>query len=73
MLLNLDLDHVLTSIKVCTDREDTFIKGVQVSYGKFEGTEIIEDVDLKEIGNTDDAQQLCTNFYIRKGDELAQV
>ena len=36
-LLLLDLDHVLTSLKVCTDRQVTKIKGVQASYGKFNG------------------------------------
>lgn len=37
MLLRLDVDHILTSIKVCTDRQVSIVRGVQVSYGKFDG------------------------------------
>ena len=45
LLLSIDLDHVLTSLKVCTDRQVTFIKGVQASYGKFNTFgEIIDSV-----------------------------
>ena len=74
MLLKLDLYHVLTSIKVCTDRAVTFVKGMQVSYGKFNAKgEIIEAVSLNKFGDVDYATSLCTVFYIPKGEHLASL
>ena len=35
LLKNLGPDQILTSIKVCTDRAVTYIKGIQASYGEF--------------------------------------
>ena len=64
-LLKLDLDHVLTSIKVCTNRQVTYIKGIQASYGKFSTNgEIVEAVSLNAYGDVDYATSLCTIFYI---------
>ena len=72
LLLRLDLDHVLTSIKVCTDRAVTFVKGTQVSYGKYNGKgEIIEAVSLNPLGDVDYATSLCTIFYIPRDEYLA--
>ena len=72
MLLKLDLDHELTSIKVCTDRAVTFVKGIQASYGKFDGKgEIIEAVSLNAFGDVNHSTALCTIFYIPKGEDLA--
>ena len=74
LLLNLDLDHVLTSIKVCTDRAITFVKGIQASYGKFNGVgEIIEAVSLNPLGDVDHATSLCTIFYIPRDQYLASI
>ena len=65
MLLKLDLDHVMISMKVCTDRAVTFVKGMQASYGKFNGKgEIVEAVSLNEHGDVDHTTSICTIFYI---------
>ena len=70
----IDFDHVLTGIKVCTNRAVTFIKGVQVSYGKFSGdSEIVEAVSLTPYGDVDYSTAVCTIFYIPKGDYLANL
>ena len=34
-ILQLTSQHLLTSIKVCTDRAVTYVKGVQANYGLF--------------------------------------
>ena len=74
LLLRLDLDHVVTSLKVCTDRAVTFVKGVQVSYGKFNGKgEIIEAVSLHPLGDVNHATSLCTIFYIPRDQFLASL
>lgn len=53
-LLLLGTDHVITSIKVCTNRAKTQLKGMQVSYGKFNRAgEIIDPVLLSPHGNLD--------------------
>ena len=64
-VLTIGKDHELTSIKVCTDRAVTYIRGIQVSYGKFNGIgEIVEAVSLNAFGDMNQASSLCTNFYI---------
>ena len=37
LLDDIDQFHVLTSIKVCTDRAETRVLGIQVSQAKFNG------------------------------------
>ena len=32
----LGIDHQLTSIKTCTDRGNNYVRGVQVTYGRFD-------------------------------------
>lgn len=65
---------MLTSIKVCTNRQVSKIVGVQVSYGKFEANgEIFGAVSLNPIGNVDHATSVCTIFYIPRGDYLASA
>ena len=52
----------------------TYIRGVQVSYGKFSGTgEIFEAVKLNDFGDLDQAKSVCTNFYIPQNDFLTNV
>ena len=72
LLLNLDRLHLLTSVKVCTDRALTYIRGVQVSYGKFLGNgEIVDAVYLNDFGDLDQATSVCENFYIPKDDYIS--
>jgi len=74
LLYGLDKDHELTSVKVCTDRSVTYVKGIQVSYGKFDTSgEIIEAISLQDFGDLNQATSLCTNFYIPQGDYLSTV
>ena len=74
LVLSLDAEHELTTIKVCTDVAVTYIRGLQVSYGKFSGTgEIFEAVRLNEFGDLDQASSVCTNFYIPQNDYLTNV
>jgi len=50
----LSYNHVLTSVKVCTNRAKTLIKGMQVSYGKFNRLgEITDPVMLSRHGDLD--------------------
>ena len=52
----------------------TYIRGVQVSYGKFAGTgEIFEAVRLNDYGDLDQAKSICSNFYIPQNDYLTNV
>ena len=70
-LTKIDLDHELTSIKVCTNRQVTYIKGIQASYGKFTTNgEITEAVSFNPYGDVDYATSLCTIFYIPQDDFL---
>ena len=74
LVLSLDSNHELTTIKVCTDVAVTYIRGVQVSYGKFSGTgEIFDAVRLNDFGDLDQASSVCTNFYIEQNDYLTNV
>ena len=74
LVLLVSKDQELTSIKVCTDRAVTFIRGVQVSYGQFNGIgEIEEDVSLNSFGSLNQASLVCSNFYIPQGDYLTMV
>ena len=42
-----DREHELTSIKVCRDRSVNYIRGVQVSYGQFNGAgEVVDAISL---------------------------
>ena len=73
-LKDLSLDHVITSIKVCTNRKADQIKGMQVSYGKFNRDgEITEPILMSPHGNLDQTTKLCDNFYIKQGDFLSAV
>jgi len=64
----------LTSIKICTDRAQTYVRGTQVSYGKFNGIgEIIDAVSLTAFGDLDQATSLCKNFYIPNRDYLTNI
>ena len=50
----------------------TFVKGCQVSYGKFNGKgEVIEAVSLNPLGDVDHSTSLCTIFYIPRDQYLA--
>ena len=70
-LVKLDKDHVLTSIKVCTDRAVTSVKGIQASYGKFNTNgEITDAIQLHAFGNVNHSTAVCTIFYIPQGDFL---
>ena len=70
-LIKLDKDHVLTSIKVCTDRAVTQVKGIQASYGKFNTNgEITEAIPLFAFGNVNHSTAVCTIFYIPQNDYL---
>ena len=52
----------------------TYIRGVQVSYGKFSGSgEIFEAVKLNDFGDLDQTQSVCTNFYVPQNDYLTRV
>ena len=74
LVLLLDAAHELTTIKVCTDVAVTYVRGVQVSYGKFAGTgEIYQAVKLTDFGELDQAQSLCDNFYIPQNDYISNV
>ena len=74
MLLNLDQDHVVTSVKVCTDRAVTIVKGAQVSYGKFNGAGEIESaVSMNPLGDVEHATSVCTIFYIPEGEWISTI
>ena len=67
-------DHELTSVKVCTDRAVTYIRGTQVTYGIFDAAgEIVKAVSLYPYGEVDQATSVCTNFYIPKDDFLSTI
>ena len=52
----------------------TYIKGVQVSYGKFGASgEIFEAVRMNDFGDLDQASSVCSNFYIPQNDYLNNV
>ena len=51
----------------------TYVKGIQVSYGKFSNGEIVEAVSLNSFGDLNQASSLCTHFYIPQGDYLASI
>ena len=74
LLSQLDLDHVLTSVKVCTDRQVTFIKGIQASYGKFNSEgETVDSISLNSYGDVNYATAVCTIFYIKQEELLANM
>ena len=70
-LIKLDKDHLLTSVKVCTDRSLTQVQGVQASYGKFNTKgEITDAITLLAHGNVNHSTAVCTIFYIPQNDYL---
>ena len=74
LITSLRKDHQLTSVKVCTDRNITYIKGIQVTYGLFTNLgEITEAVNLFPFGDLNQATSVCTNFYIPQDDYIANV
>ena len=74
LIEKLSTDHTLTSIKICTDRAVTGIKGVQASYGLFDQEgEISNSVSMTPFGDLEQANNVCTNFYIPRNDVLASV
>ena len=74
LLLSIEELHVMTSIKVCTDRSVSLVKGVQISYGIFNGDGEIESaVRMNPIGDTDHSTSLCTVFYIPQGEKIVTL
>ena len=74
MIIRVDREHELSSIKVCRTRSENYIRGVQVSYGQFNGAgELSNAVSLNMIGNLAQASFVCDNFYIPKDDYLASI
>ena len=70
----MDKDHDLTSVKVCTDVRKTYIRGIQVSYGKFNALgELFDTVSLTPFGDLDQASSICSNFYVPQGDHISRV
>lgn len=69
-----NINRDVTSMKVCTDYAVTFVKGIQVSYGSFNGDgEIINSLNGNKIGDLDHNTALCTIFYIPRNQYLAQL
>lgn len=74
LITSLDQKHILTSIKVCTNRANTSIRGLQVSYGKISGDgEIFDALSLNGYGELAQASSYCSNFYISDDDYLSYV
>ena len=57
----IDIDHTIKTVKVCTDRKEAQILGVQISYGKLDEAsgEISEAVSMNSHGNVQDATGIC--------------
>ena len=73
-LILVNREHELTSMKVCTNVGLSYIRGIQVSYGVFDGSgELTNDVSLTPFGDLNQARSVCTNFYIPQGDNLGSV
>ena len=74
LIMLVDREHELTSIKVRRTRSENYIRGVQVSYGQFNGAgELVDAVSLNMIGDLDQASFVCDNFYIPKDDYLSSI
>ena len=74
VIMRVNREHELTSIKVCRTRSENYIRGVQVSYGQFNGAgELVDAVSLNQIGDLDQASFVCDNFYIPKDDYLSSI
>lgn len=75
LLLNkLSTEHVLTSLKVCTNRKKTLVIGVQVSYGKFDQLgEINEPIIFTPHGNLDQTMARCENIYVQQDDNISAL
>ena len=64
----------MTSIKTCTNLAKTYIRGIQVTYGKFdEKGEIVDAVSLNSYGDLAQASSLCTNMYIPVNDHISFI
>ena len=73
-LMKLTSQHVITSVKVCTNRKQTLIKGVQAVYGKYDAQgEIVDPILMHEHGNLDESTSICENFYVKEGDSVAAI
>ena len=74
LLKKVGADHIITSVKVCTNRKLNLIKGVQVVYGKYDDQgEIIDPILMHAHGNVDQTTSLCENFYVKQGDSITAI
>ena len=75
LLLNTSLNHVITTVKVCTNRQATQIIGIQVSYGRLdqESGDLVDAVTMHAFGNTNDSTGKCQVKYIEEGDHVKKV
>mmetsp|Transcript_32048 Transcript_32048/g.42478 ORF Transcript_32048/g.42478 Transcript_32048/m.42478 type:complete len:89 (+) Transcript_32048:100-366(+) len=74
-LIRLDLDHVITSVKVCTDRQAKQIVGLQIFYGKtdVDSGELVSPVTMGAFGNVNDAMGICSVTYIPDKDYINKL
>lgn len=75
LLTNIDLDHAIKTVKVCTNQKATTIVGVQVSYGKFDAVsgEVVSPVSMNQFGNLNDAVGICSVMYIPEKDYINKM